>query len=1227
MIVLRSKRLSSLVVLAVMACVLAGPAFPQASIGRVSGTVTDQSGAAVPAARLTLTNTATNVTSSSVTNGVGFYLFPGLIPGLYRLSVEAPGMETYTVTFTAQVEQSVVIDPVLKPGQTTTSIDVIDVTPMVTVDTPMLRSALERARIEQLPMNGRKIATLLNTLPGIEGRRAFGSPSAAQEWIIDGSVNTDRRWDMNPIPLIPPVDSVQEFSVDASAVSAKHSRPVNVIVSTKSGTNEVHGSAFETHRNNSFGLARSRTDTYAQAPKLIRNEYGVSAGGPLVIPKVYKGKDRTFWFVTYERYRQIRSETRGYRVPTEAMRSGDFSGLKDSQERLLTLYDPLTTDGKTWARQPFSYGGKLNAIDPKRMSPLAKYIFSITPQPTNNVNPLVDNNWWGPVRWNHDDYAVTGRLDHRFSDRDQFFVRLSYEDSNHLDASGMQFLDGVSGYSQIIDGEKSGTVSWIHSFSPSFFNEFLGGVRRRTGGGYTRTMGVNWPDTFGLPNPFRSGAYQINNTGLDNYTPKANGASFANETYYTVDDNLTYIHGKHELQFGARHRFDQIYILPDQNNGPILDYGTVATALYDAKSSTPQNPMATPFTGHNLANLYLGHSTYANTMIRNWYYMLGGETALYFQDNFKPTSRLTLNLGLRWEHWRAYKEKNNLLIGFEPASHSMVMGTGLDTMYNLGATVPAVVDQYKRLGLRFTNWNDAGLPQNLVHSRNRNFAPRIGFAYKALDGKKAFVVRGGYSLAYFSITADTWLSGFNNATPLRANFNYDPNDSAQSPDLLPRYMMRSVPAYVNGVNDRNAIDLSQPRGITRGTAQASYFAPTLPDARTHSWNLTLEKEVAASAVARLRYVGNSGRNLNQWFNYNDSTPDYIWYATTGQPLPTGEYNNVARRPYDQQVLGTVQEYRSTAWSNYNGFEAELERRFSKGYGFQVSYVVGNAFTATTPTSTPMLDVNQFMPGIVPADYDERNAFLNYRRDTGIPKHRVRWNWLMDLPFGKGKWIGGNASGFVDKLIGGWQVAGLGSLGTTYFSLPTGNWNLTGAPVEIYGYKYPIENCTSGACVPGYLWWNGYIPANRINSKDANGKPNGYMGVPADYKPAVTPLIPWGSTALPANAPANTTMSQYWDTNNVWVPLKNGNTQRVGYNNGLHPWRNQFFPSVRQWGLDASLFKSIPITERFVMRLNADFFNVLNMPGNPNSVGGDGMLSTRSSGQTPRVLQLTLRLTW
>ena len=219
-------------------------------------------------------------------------------------------------------------------------------------------------------------------------------------------------------------------------------------------------------------------------------------------------------------------------------------------------------------------------------------------------------------------------------------------------------------------------------------------------------------------------------------------------------------------------------------------------------------------------------------------------------------------------------------------------------------------------------------------------------------------------------------------------------------------------------------------------------------------------------------------------------------------------------------------------------------------------------------------------------------------------------------------------GFLDKIVGGWQIAGTGNWRTNHATLPT-NYYPTNVPLEVYGEKYKINDCRSGVCFPGFLYYNGYIPANQINSVDAQGRPNGVMGVPENYKPAVAPLIPWGSTALPPNAPSNTVLSQFWDTNNVWVPLNNGTVQRVTYNDGLVPWRNQYIRAPNQWFMDASLFKFTNITEKVSLRLNIDVFNVFNNPNNPIALSStnDGILTTRNSGSPARVMQLTIRLSF
>jgi hypothetical protein len=1205
---------------------LALPLWPQASTSSVRGTVQDPTNSAVPGAVVILTNQATNIETRTITNDVGFYVFPGVIPGQYRIRTEAGGFQPFEGTLTVQVAQVAVVNPSLQVGQTTTTVEVQDVTPVVVVDNPTLGHVLERQRIEQLPINGRFLTNLLLTVPGMEGTRAYGLREGSHEMVLDGAALSDRGYGAT-VRRPPGLDTVAEFKVENNSSSAKFTRPTTIVVLTKSGTNQFHGSAFETHRNNAIGKARQRQDFYTKAPQLVRNEFGASAGGPVYLPKLYNGKNRTFWFFAYEGHRNIAPFTQGWPVPTPEMRVGDFRNLRDAQGRLFRIYDPNTTDPVTWERQQASYQGQLNMFDPARISPLAKYLFEITPLPTEpNVNPLVANNWFGPVPNTTRQWTTTTRIDHRFSDKDQFYFRYTQGDTFQFSQRFTQpMLNNVAGTLRRLAPNKSGVVSWTRSFTPTFFTELTVSVSRENYFFGTGEPGVRYADSLNLPNPLNAPGWPgLYDTGIGNYYFETDNTQGAATTYSIVDSHSTKIIGKHELQFGFRRRSDQLNILPDQQqNQGNHSWSTLATSLYDSNTS-PTNPLALPQTGHNLANMFLGVMNYSNQFVRGYFYMRGQEYALYFQDNFKVSPRLTLNLGMRWDYWPIFREKNNVLTTFDPERRAVVLGTDLDTMYRLGATVPAIVTRLQSLGVNFINYQEAGVPQTLMTSTKKDFGPRIGFAYRAADGAKAFVLRGGYRISYFPIPLRGWSARMRQNAPLTARFRTSLTDATLTPDGIPNYGLRSVPTVIAGQNSRNVITLDNANSLARGSMVASYFAKNQPDARVQDWNLTIEKEVMADTVARVSYIGNHGSNYEQFNRYNEPTPDYIWFVTTGEPLPTGPFANVARRPFDNQTYGTIEEYRMSGWSNYNGVQFELERRYSKGIAFQVFYVVGNAlaaggqdFSGTSIISAP----NLFLPGLVPNDLDERNRLLNYQRDINIPKHRVRWNWIVDLPFGKGKAFGASAGGVMNRIIGGWQLAGLGSLSSNYFALPT-NIFPTGENIEVYGYKYPIQDCRGGSCRPGYLWWNGYIPAHQINSVGANGQPNGVMGVPDNYRPAGAPLVPWPKNPNPSDP-------QYalYGTNTVFVPLKNGTQQRTTYNDGLHPWRQQYLPTVRRWGMDASLFKTIPITESVLVRFNADFFNVLNMPGNPTGVSGEGILSTQNSGQAARELQLTVRLTW
>ena len=279
----------------------------QTGTGNIQGTVKDATGAILPGATVTLTHTQTSRQYTTTNTEVGFYLFPSVQMGTYQITVEAPGMETWKGELTLQVGQTAEVNPVLKVGATATEVTVAgDVTPLVTTTNPTLANVVERARIDQLPVNGRFIQNLLYmTTPGFEAGanlpRLFGLRFAV-EMLQDGAVLMNRQW--QSIPLRPPgLDTIEEFRAETSNSSAKMNRPGTVILTTRAGTNEIHGSIFETHRNSGIGVARARQDFYVKPPHLVRNEFGASLGGPVYLPKLYNGKNRTFFFFAYEGFR------------------------------------------------------------------------------------------------------------------------------------------------------------------------------------------------------------------------------------------------------------------------------------------------------------------------------------------------------------------------------------------------------------------------------------------------------------------------------------------------------------------------------------------------------------------------------------------------------------------------------------------------------------------------------------------------------------------------------------------------------------------------------------------------------------------------------------------------------------------------------------------------------------------------------------------------------------
>ncbi|PYV23131.1 MAG: hypothetical protein DMG24_14770, partial [Acidobacteria bacterium] len=639
---------------------LAGAAvgWAQTGAGTIQGTVKDPSDAVVPGANVKIVQTQTALKRDTTTNASGFFVFPSALIGPYTLTVEAPGMETWNAELTLQAGQTAEIDPVLKVGSSTTEVTVTaNATPLVNTTDGTVATVVERARIEQLPLDGRSVDDLIyKTTPGVEPQGAkvptvygvlYGS-----EMTQDGALLENRDWQKLPDRL-PGLDTIEEFRAETSNSSAKMERPGTITLTTRHGTNQFHGSIFDTNRDSAFGVARARQDYYDKPPHLVRNEFGASVGGPVYLPKLYNGKSKTFFFLSYEGYRLRQNVTGATSVPTEAMRNGDFSGLVDAVGHKYQLYNPFSTRANgdnPYSRDPFmcdSAGTPLllnsdntqtptsssvpcNVIPSSLENPVAKYLYNVTPLPTlTNVNPLLGDNFFGLGVNNKNQDTSTVRFDHQFSENNQIFFRYTHSTNNSISANGLNgpgepaALDGSFNLYAPKGQNDTGVVSWTHTFSPTFFGETLFTLGRDYHAELPGTGTKQFAIPLGLPDP--TGFYgfpRIDSTGFGyNYDACGCNVNIARARVWNLAENLTKTRGRHELLFGGQLQYERDDTLPDQqDSAPHLSYDTLATSLYDTTTSDPTNPLAVPFSGSAAANLFLGVATYQIRFNRQFYF-------------------------------------------------------------------------------------------------------------------------------------------------------------------------------------------------------------------------------------------------------------------------------------------------------------------------------------------------------------------------------------------------------------------------------------------------------------------------------------------------------------------------------------------------------------------------------------------------------------------------------
>src|SRR5581483_11650678 len=416
-------------VLALLLCVACG-LFGQTGNGVVKGTVTDASQAAIPRAKVVLLNTNTGVSRPTESNNAGYYYFDSVPIGPYSVTVEASGFKKWTGTFTVEAGQTVTLDSRMEVGSLEATVEVSDVAPVITTEGMQVSDVKDAVRIHQLPLNGRYITNLFNLTAGVEssgnppggvGFRVNGLKSGSTEMLLDGVSLVDR-FGGGMARVQPGLDTIQEYRIETAGSSAEFSRPATVALVTKSGTNEFHGSAFETHRNNFGGLrARQRQDSGARPPQYIRNEYGVSAGGPVI-------RNKTFWFAAYEGQKLRLSNFARTSVPTDAMWNGDLSNAINQAGNPYILYDPLTT-GTDGRRLPFNN----NIIPASRISKFSQTMHGISPGPagpTASQNPWTGPNFEAYYPNTTDISSLTLKGDHVFSEKDNIsgrFTRATYK--------------------------------------------------------------------------------------------------------------------------------------------------------------------------------------------------------------------------------------------------------------------------------------------------------------------------------------------------------------------------------------------------------------------------------------------------------------------------------------------------------------------------------------------------------------------------------------------------------------------------------------------------------------------------------------------------------------------------------------------------------------------------------------------------------------------------------
>jgi len=990
------------------------PAYCQRVTASLGGTVRDPSGAVVPEATVRVINTGTQVVTTESTDQKGHFLAPSLPPGQYSVVIEAKGFKKFQQTgITLDVNQTVSLDFTLEVGASTQTVQVTAEAPMLDTSDAEIGQVITSKNILNLPLNQRNPYSLILLSPGVTGSignsftglqiNVNGGRSGTTDVLLDGVPSAPPTDDYKALTIFPSVDAVDEFKVQTSNYSAEFGLSgggiINVIY--KSGTNSFHGSLYEFLRNSVMDANNFFSNEKGiPLASFKRSQFGASVGGPVLIPKLYNGHNKTFFFADYEGLRQRSAAQASGTVPTAAERGGDFSNDTTSSGAHITIYNPYTTKTTSpYTRMPFPG----NIIPASMINPVAANVSKYWPMPnTTGINGTQVDNWFVASVAPYDIDQGDVKVDQLISDRHRLSIRFSKRNPASYPAiyfpSSIEIAQNAATNRQNAIG---GGLDYTFTATPTYLLEFRWGFARTVYQISTVSDGFD-PTQLGFPSYIAETANALTFPGFEpaGYIGIGTGSQLAlgSLAMQTQSWSLanTKVFSRHTLHFGAEVRALANY--SNQVGRSVGDYSFATTLTQGPNALT-----ASSTAGDGFASFLLGLGS--GTVTHNFKIIdtVSQYAAGYFQDDWKATDRLTLNLGLRYEIFFPRTERHNRMTFLDLTAPSPLAG-------------PAGLPDLKG-GLGYVGVNGNSRQQNLTYYKN--VSPRIGWAFQAA---KNFVIRSGFGI--FFQDSPNEAAATVNQTGWRSDSTFFGTINGYSP----AYTL-SDPFPGGNFVPVTGSSLGLLTNVGLGIAAPIRWSPT---PYSENWNFDLQYQLPDNWLIDAAYVGNHGVFLTYTGQLNQlPTADLSLGPALLQNVPNPFYGLItASGPLSgktvqlryllapfPQFTGVQVVNDEGATSSYNSLQLSLQKRFSSNITLLAAFTGGKMLDDFSSNNTSNFNGDG-------TNQDAYNLKADWGLSTADVSKRFVGSFVYALPFGRNQRFGSHWNRFTNAILGGWQANGI-----------------------------------------------------------------------------------------------------------------------------------------------------------------------------------------------------------